>query len=68
MSGYGSSETRGAFRAVKWVYLPSEKKQKPLHCVQLFVIPCSLPGSSVHGSLQAKILEWVAIPYSRGSS
>ncbi|CAM9325162.1 unnamed protein product [Rangifer tarandus platyrhynchus] len=29
---------------------------------------CSLPGSSVHGIFQAKILEWVAISYSRGSS
>ena len=28
----------------------------------------SLPGSSVHGILQAGILEWVAIPFSRGSS
>ena len=28
----------------------------------------SLPGSSVHGILQARILEWVAIPFSRGSS
>ena len=27
----------------------------------------SLPGSSVHGILQAKILEWVAMPSSRGS-
>ena len=27
-----------------------------------------LPGSSVHGILQARILEWVAIPFSRGSS
>ena len=27
----------------------------------------SLPGSSVHGILQARILEWVAIPSSRGS-
>ena len=27
-----------------------------------------LPGSSVHGTLQARILEWVAIPFSRGSS
>ena len=26
----------------------------------------SLPGSSVHGILQARILEWVAIPFSRG--
>ena len=26
------------------------------------------PGSSVHGTLQARILEWVAMPFSRGSS
>ena len=31
-------------------------------------IDCSPPGTSVHGILQARILEWVAIPYSRGSS
>ena len=31
-------------------------------------IDCSLPGSSVHGILQAGILEWVAMPSSRGSS
>ena len=29
---------------------------------------CSLPGSSVHGILQARILEWVAVPFSSGSS
>ena len=29
---------------------------------------CSLPGFSVHGILQARILEWVAIPFSRGFS
>ena len=28
----------------------------------------SLPGSSVHGIFQARILEWVAMPSSRGSS
>ena len=32
------------------------------------LMDCSLPGSSVHGILQARILEWVAIPFSRGSS
>ena len=37
---------------------------------QLFVTPmdCSLLGSSVHGILQARILEWVAVPFSRGPS
>ena len=29
---------------------------------------CSLPGSSVHGILQVRILEWVAISSSKGSS
>ena len=29
---------------------------------------CSPSGSSVHGILQARTLEWVAIPFSRGSS
>ena len=29
---------------------------------------CSLPDSSVHGIFQARILEWVAIPFSKGSS
>ena len=29
---------------------------------------CSLPGSSVHGILQIRTLEWVAIPFSRWSS
>ena len=32
------------------------------------LMDCSLPGSSVHGILQARILEWVAVPSSRGSS
>ena len=31
-------------------------------------VECSPPGSSVHGILQARILEWVAIPFCRGSS
>ena len=29
---------------------------------------CSLPGSSIHGTFQARILEWVAISYSRFGS
>ena len=31
-------------------------------------LDCSLPGSSVHEIFQARILEWVAIPCSSGSS
>ena len=29
---------------------------------------CDLPGSSVHGIFQARVLEWVAVCFSRGSS
>ena len=36
--------------------------------VQLFVTPWSLPDSSVHRILQARMLEWVAMPISKGSS
>ena len=41
-----------------------------LSCVQLFCNPinCSLPGSSVHGITQARILEWADISFSRRSS
>ena len=42
-------------------------------CAQLCPTPCdpmdcSLPGSPVHGIFQARVLEWVAISFSRGSS
>ena len=37
----------------------------PTHCDPM---DCSLPGSSVHGILWARILQWVAMPSSRGSS
>ena len=38
--------------------------------VQLFCDPkdCSLPGYSVHGISQARILKWIAMSFSRGSS
>ena len=38
-------------------------------CLTLFEpMDSSMPGSSVHGMLQARILEWTAILFSRGSS
>ena len=39
-----------------------------LSCPTLADMDCSLPGSSVYGILQKRILEWVAISFSRGSS
>ena len=44
-------------------------KVKSFRCVQLCnPMDCSLPGSSIHGIFQARILEWVAISFSRESS
>ena len=38
-------------------------------CLTLYnPVDCSPPGSSVHGTLQTRILEWVVISSSRGSS
>ena len=32
------------------------------------LMDCSLPGSSVHGIFQARVLEWIAVPFSKESS
>ena len=38
-------------------------------CLTLLdLMDCNLPGSSVYGIFQSRILEWVAISFSRGSS
>ena len=57
-----------------WKTLMSPEKWKlkviSLSCFRLFATPmdCSLPGSPIHGILQARMLEWVSVPFSRGSS
>ena len=38
------------------------------HVWLCYPMDCSLPVSSLHGIFQTRILEWVAMPYSRGSS
>ena len=45
-------------------------RAKSLHWYPILCDPldCSPPGSSVQGILQARILKWVAVPFSRGSS
>ena len=49
-----------------FICMPTESPQSFL--ILCNPMDCSLPGSTVHGILQARILEWVAIPFSRGSS
>ena len=51
------------------VWGPCVPAQSLRSCVTLCdPMDCSPPGSSVHGILQARILQWVAMPSSRGSS
>ena len=46
----------------------SIQKKKKVKVKSLFAtMDCSLPGSLVHGIFQAKVLEWTAISFSRGS-
>ena len=65
-----TSEMRSA-EGGNWVeaYKSPIKVKVSQSCLTLcHPMDCSLPGSSVHGILQARILEWVAFPISRGSS
>ena len=50
-------------------YIESESESEVAQSCPTLCDPmdCSLPGSSVHGVLQARVLEWVAISFSRGS-
>ena len=53
--GAMAPRNRHVHRAQSWLTLPDP-------------MDCSPPGSSVHAILQARILQWVVIPFSRGSS
>ena len=55
---------------VRWVshYMKGESEVAQSCLTLCDPVDCSPLGSSVHGILQARILEWVAIPFSRGSS
>ena len=49
-------------------YTESESEVAQLCPTLCDPMDCSLPGISVHGVFQARVLEWVAIAFSRGSS
>ena len=52
-----------------FVHLKESESEVTQSCPTLCdPMDCNLPGSSVHGIFQARILEWVAISFSRGSS
>ena len=56
-------KTEQSLRETSWI-------TKSLSRVRFFEAPmdCSLSGSSVHGIFQARVLEWIAISFFRGSS
>ena len=60
-----------------WIRAPSSESVEPWPLLCLVIQSCStlydpmdysLPSSSVHGILQARTLEWVTMPFSRGPS
>ena len=57
---------RGAWRATVQGVTKSWTRLKRLS--MHMCMDCNPPGSSLHGTLQVRILEWVATPFSRGSS
>ena len=66
---------RGSWWATVHGVAKSQTRPIDFYCVSrsvvsdcLWPMDCSLPGSSVHRVSQARILEWVAIPFSRESS
>ena len=62
--------TSEADTVLKDPIIPLEESESVSHSVVTLYDPmdCNSPGVFVHGILQARILEWVAIPFSRGSS
>ena len=74
-SFWSLSESHGGCQISRgsWIFCPPSKvRSKETEFAQLCPIlcdpmDCSLPGSSVHGIFQARVLEWFAIAFSRGS-
>ena len=75
-SSRGFSQPRDRLLHCMWILYPLSPLGRPIHLVvvvaQSSPTLCnptdgSLPGSSVHGILQGRILEWVAIFFSRST-
>ena len=73
-AAYQASPSMGFSRQEYWSGVPllpaAAAAAKSLQSCPTLCDPVdnSPPGSPVHGILQARILEWVAVPFSRGSS
>ena len=68
-TAYQAPPSMGFFRQEYWSGVPLPSPLIAQSCPTLCdPMDCSTASSSVHGILQARILVWVAIPFSRGSS
>ena len=65
LMAYLSHGIKLTFTCITYMYVHVKSLQ--LYPTLCNPIDCSPPGFSVHGILQARTLEWVAIPFSRGS-
>ena len=65
MSFFSPQLTESRPTSSQWSMYAKSLQSRPTLCNPM---DCSLPGSSAHGILQARVLEWVAMPSSRGSS
>ena len=58
-----------SFLARRWLLLGIQWSEVAQSCPTLCnPMDCSLSGSPVHGIFQARVMEWIAISFSRGSS
>ena len=69
LKGKTSSKILMSWRHIRSI-LDSKKESEVAQSCPTLCDPmeCWLPGTPVHGIFQARILEWVAISFSRGSS
>ena len=55
-------------REVKWALGSIARSEEKVKVTQSYPTLCNPMDYTVHGILQARILEWIAFPFSRGSS
>ena len=65
---WGINSNLLSYRNIKYPFVIGESEVAQSCPTLCDTMDCSLPGSSIHGIFQARVLEWVAISYSRGSS
>ena len=62
------SSRTNCYTLIQWPGSQNQEAETSIWTLELRILPHQPPGSSVHGILHERILEWVAILFSRGSS